>query len=171
MTKIVTLFSLSFNLIHNPSKCYSCDNAKPQGNFHMELFAGVILSWPTFNCQEEGWIFVSHLILPQNALLSFQWGKAERTLASLWATCLWASLLLSVKWREWVCVGLLGGVNKAIKTKHVGCKRCLINGSILFPVGLEFSEQLISFKTLGDKSHRFISQKNIYILTRGPKDL
>lgn len=171
MTKIVTLFSLSFNFIYNPSKCYSCDNAKPQENFHMELCAGVILSWPIFNCQEEGWIFVSHLILPQNALLSFQWGEAERTLASLWATCLWASLLSSVKWREWVCVGLLWSVNKVIKTKQVGCRRCLINGSILFPVGLEFSEQLISFKTLADKSHRFISQKNIYILTRGSKDL
>lgn len=58
-----------------------------------------------------------------------------------------------------------------MKTKQVGCRRCLINGSILFPVGLEFSEQLISFKTLADKSHRFISQKNIYTLTRGSKDL
>lgn len=58
-----------------------------------------------------------------------------------------------------------------IKTKHVGCRRCIINGSILFPVGLEFSEQLISLKTLADKGYKFISQKNIYILTRGSKDL
>ena len=58
-----------------------------------------------------------------------------------------------------------------IKTKHVGCRRCIINGSILFPVGLEFSEQLISLKTLADKGYKFISQKNIYIITRGSKDL
>lgn len=37
-------------------------------------------------------------------------------------------------------------------------------------MGLEFSEQLISFKALADKSYKFISQKNIYILTRVSED-
>lgn len=45
------------------------------------------------------------------------------------------------------------------------------NNSVLFPVSLGLSEQLLSFKGLADKSYKFISQKNIFILTGGSENL
>lgn len=46
-----------------------------------------------------------------------------------------------------------------------------MNVRVLFPMGLDCSEQFISFKVLTDKSYKFISQKKIYILARGSEDL